>query len=263
MDGQTHAHLWESVPTFSEHGTLGRWNRSQNSILKLSERETYHITRPWSVWTVCLSITNDLESQHCKNKFAVEACGCIKRYGNTDTVVHNHLQVKKPQQRRSPSPEDKTLSGDLEGEQSDPVASGSPLCCTSGKHLYHFPRNSCCFSHCTSSISAKIQEKHDMCEISSCHGDEYEAVFWDVAPCSLVKTDRRFRGVSLYVTFRFRGDWISAGVLNFFKLGGGGGHIHYFLPILGQPDYEKGQFTATHGSLLRMLPTSSANRFTY
>jgi hypothetical protein len=31
-------------------------------------------------------------------------------------------------------------------------------------------------------------------EISGYHGDEYEDVLWDVAPCSLVEIDRRFRG---------------------------------------------------------------------
>jgi hypothetical protein len=32
-------------------------------------------------------------------------------------------------------------------------------------------------------------------ELSGSHGDEYEDGFcWDVAPCSLVKVDRRFRG---------------------------------------------------------------------
>jgi hypothetical protein len=32
------------------------------------------------------------------------------------------------------------------------------------------------------------------CEISGSHGDEYEDVFWDVAPCSLLEIDRRFSG---------------------------------------------------------------------
>jgi hypothetical protein len=31
-------------------------------------------------------------------------------------------------------------------------------------------------------------------EISGSHGDEYEGVFWNVAPCSLVEVYRRFRG---------------------------------------------------------------------
>jgi hypothetical protein len=34
------------------------------------------------------------------------------------------------------------------------------------------------------------------CEISGSHGGEYEYVFWDVAPCSLVEIDRRFRGIT-------------------------------------------------------------------
>jgi hypothetical protein len=33
------------------------------------------------------------------------------------------------------------------------------------------------------------------CEISGSHGGDYEVrVFWDIAPCSHVEVDRRFRG---------------------------------------------------------------------
>jgi hypothetical protein len=34
-------------------------------------------------------------------------------------------------------------------------------------------------------------------EISGSHGGEYEDVFWDVAPCSLVDVYRRFSGTSI------------------------------------------------------------------
>jgi hypothetical protein len=39
-----------------------------------------------------------------------------------------------------------------------------------------------------------IFQMHSSCEISGSHGDEYEGIFWDPSPCSLVEIYRHFRG---------------------------------------------------------------------
>jgi hypothetical protein len=40
-----------------------------------------------------------------------------------------------------------------------------------------------------------LREINFTCEISGSHGSEYEDVFWDAAPCSLVEIDRCFTSV--------------------------------------------------------------------
>jgi hypothetical protein len=50
----------------------------------------------------------------------------------------------------------------------------------------------CVHYSCASRNPCKFINK--LVEISGSHGCEYENVFWDVAPCSLVETDRRFSG---------------------------------------------------------------------